>query len=68
MVEKEHANQMNLFLHTKFDSRNIYILSDSQESSLQTYTLIISLEGQMVETLTDLNWEWKSGSENIWPL
>ena len=47
MVEKEHVNQMNLFVYTRFDSRNI--LSDSQESSLQTYTLIISLEGQMVD-------------------
>ena len=36
-------------------TQEIYIPSDSQETSLQTYTHIISLEVQMVEILTDLN-------------
>ena len=33
--------------------------------SLQIYTHIFSLEVKIVEILTDLNWKWKWGSENI---
>ena len=39
------------------DSEEISILSDSQESSLQTYTHIFSLEVEMLEILMDLNWK-----------
>ena len=31
------------------------------------YTHIFSWEVKMVKILTDLNWKWKWGSENIWP-
>ena len=53
-VEEEHAIQTKLFVDTRFLSRNIP--SDSQETSLQTYTYVFGLEIKMVEILTDLNW------------
>ena len=55
MVEEEHAIQPNLFVYTRFHSRNIP--SDSQETSLQTYTHVFGLEIKMVEILTDLNYK-----------
>ena len=54
-VEEDHAIQPNLFVDTRFLSRNIP--SDSQETSLQTYTHVFGLENKMVEILTDLNWK-----------
>ena len=36
-------------------TQEIYIPNDSQETNLQTYTRIFSLEVKMVEILTDLN-------------
>ena len=56
-VEEEHAIQMDLFVYTRLYSRNIYIPSDSQKSSLQIYTRIFSSEVEMVEILMDLNWK-----------
>ena len=35
--------------------KNIYIQSTTQETSLQTYTLIFSLQVKMVDILMDLN-------------
>ena len=52
MMEEEHAIQTNLFLYTRFHSRNI-IPSNRQETSLQTYTHVFSLEVKMVETVAD---------------
>ena len=52
-VEEEHVVQTDLFVYTRFHSRNIP--SDRQETSLQTYTHVFSLEVKMMETLTDLN-------------
>ena len=52
-VQKRHAIQADLFVLTRFYSRNIYILSDGNEKSLQTYTHVFSLEVRMVEILTD---------------
>ena len=47
--------QISLFI---LDStQEIYISSNSQETSLQMYTPIFSLEIRMVEILTDLNWK-----------
>ena len=37
-------------------TQEIYISSNSKETSLQMYTTIFSLEIRMVEILTDLNW------------
>ena len=48
---------MDLF--TPDSTQEIHTPSDSQETSLQTYTHIFSLEVKMVETLTDLNWKMK---------
>ena len=42
-------------LFTLDSTQEIYIPSDNQESSLETYTHIFSLEVKMVEILTDLN-------------
>ena len=50
-MEDEHAIQTHLFVYTTFHSRKI-----SQETSLQMYTHIYSLEVRMVEIFTDLNW------------
>ena len=36
-------------------TQEIYIPSDSQDTSLQTFTHILSLEVKLVEILTDLN-------------
>ena len=41
-------------LFTLDSTPEIYLPSDSQESSLQMYTLILSLEFKMVEILKDL--------------
>ena len=51
----------------KLDStQEIYIPSNGQETSLQPFTHVFSLEVKMVEILTDLF--WKLDSENIRPL
>ena len=55
-VEEEHAIQTDLFVYTRFHSRNIYISSDSKETSLQMCTHIFSVEVKMVEILIDLDW------------
>ena len=55
-------------LFTSDSTQEIYISNDNQWTSLQTYTPIFSLKVKMVEILTDLNWKWKWGSENIRPL
>ena len=52
-----YASYWNAFLFTLDSTHEIYIPSDSQESSLQTYTHLFSLEVKMVEILTDLNWK-----------
>ena len=44
-------------------TQEIHVPSDSQETSLQTYTCIFSLEAKMVEILMNLNWKWKWGSK-----
>ena len=50
-----HGIQTDLFA---LDStQEIDAPSESQESSLQTYSHILSLEDKMVEILTDLNWK-----------
>ena len=54
MVGKEHAVEMDLFVYTRFHS-GIEIPSNSQETSLKTYTHIFNLEVMMVEMLKDLN-------------
>ena len=56
-VEEEHVIQTNLFVYTRLHLQNIYIPSNSQETSLQTYTCLFSLEVKMVEILMDLNWK-----------
>ena len=43
-VEEEHAIQTDLFVYTRFHSRNIYITSNSQVISFLTYTYIFSLK------------------------
>ena len=53
MVKEAHAIQTNLFAYAGFPSRNIP--SDSQETSVQTYTHVYSLEVKMIEIFTDLN-------------
>ena len=53
MVEEEQAIQTNSFVYARLPYRNIS--SESQETSLQTYTYVYSLELKMVEILTDLN-------------
>ena len=63
MVKEAQAIQTNLFVYARFPSRNIP--SDSQETSVQTYTHVYSLEVKMIEILTDLNLKWKWGNENI---
>ena len=64
-VEEEHAIQMDFFVYTRFHSRNIFqVIAKKQVSK---YKHVFSLEVQMVEILTDLNWKWKWGSEIIWP-
>ena len=55
MVKEEHAIQTNLITYTSFHARTIP--SDSQETSVQTYKYIFSIEVKMVEILTDLNWK-----------
>ena len=50
-MEVEHAIQADLFVYTQ----EVYVPSDSQETSLQTYTHVFSLEVKMVEVLTDFN-------------
>ena len=40
-------------LFTLDSTQEIYIPGDSQETSLQTYTLIFSLDVRMVKILTD---------------
>ena len=54
-MEEEHAIQTNLF--TIDSTHEIFIPSNSQETSLQMYTYVFSLEVKMVEILTDLNWK-----------
>ena len=49
-VDEEHAIQTDLFVYTRFHTRNIP--SDSQETSLQTYTDVFSLEVKTVEIFT----------------
>ena len=44
-------------LCTLDSTQEIYIPSNSQETSLQTYKHIVSLEVKMVEILADLNWK-----------
>ena len=48
-----------IYLFTLDSTQEIYIPSESQETSLQTYTHVFSLEVKMVEILTDLNLEMK---------
>ena len=60
-VEEQHAIQIPLY-----STQEIYIPSDSQETSLQTCIQGFSVEVKIVEILMDLNWKWIS--ENIWPL
>ena len=57
MVEEEHVIQTDLFVYTRFRTREIYVPGDSQETSLQTHIHIISLEAWMVKILTDLSWK-----------
>ena len=38
-------------------TQEIYIPSNSQETSVQMYAHVFSLEVKMVEILTDLNWK-----------
>ena len=70
-VEKEHAVNMDLFVYIKyikFHSRNIcqvIVFSRIKSPKIHTH---FSLEVKMVEILTDLNWKWNWGSENIQPL
>ena len=40
-------------------TQEIYIPSDSQETSLQTYTHVFSLKCKIADILTDLNWKSK---------
>ena len=54
-VEEEHAVQRDLFVYTRFHSTTIK--SNSQETGLQTYTHVFSLEVKMAKILTDLNWK-----------
>ena len=49
-VDEEHAIQTDLFVYTRFHTRNIP--SDSEETSLQTYTDVLSLEVKTVEIFT----------------
>ena len=53
-VEEEHAIQSDLFVYTRFHSKNIYS-NDSQGACLHTYKDVFNLEVKMVEILTDLN-------------
>ena len=46
----------------------MYFPSDSQETGLEIYTQVFSLDVEMVEILADLYKKWKWGSENIRPL
>ena len=55
-MEEEHEIRMNLFVHLDF-TQEMYIPSDSQETSFKTYTHIFSLEARMMEILADLNWK-----------
>ena len=50
------VQEERICLFTLDSTQEIYIPSDSQESSLQIYTHIFSLEVKMLEKLTDLNW------------
>ena len=54
-VEEERAQFRRICLFTLDSTQEVYIPSDSQESSLQIYRQIFSLEVKMVEILTDLN-------------
>ena len=58
-MEEEHAIQTAFFVYCRFNWRNVF-----QESNLKR-THVFSLEVKMVAILTDLNWKWKWGSENI---
>ena len=51
MMEEEHTIQTEFFI-TLDSTQEVYIPSNSQESSLQTYTHVFSLEVKMVEILT----------------
>ena len=53
-MEEEHAIQSDLFVYTRFHSKNIYS-NDNQGACLQTYKDVFNLEVKMVEILTDLN-------------
>ena len=55
-LKEEHAIQMDLFVYTRFHSRNIYS-NYSPETNIQTYTHIFSLKVTMVGILPDLNWK-----------
>ena len=44
-------------LFTLDSTQEIYVPTDSQETNLQIYTHIFSLEVKMVEILTNLNWK-----------
>ena len=52
-MEEEHAIQTNLFVSLDF-TQEIYIPSNSQETSLKMYTHVLDL---MTEMLMDLNWK-----------
>ena len=54
---RKSAQFRRICLFTLVSIQEIYILSDRQETSLQTNTYIFSLEVEMVEILTDLNWK-----------
>ena len=53
----QHTILSDLFVFNRFldSTQEIYIPSDSQDTSLQTYTHAFSLELNTVEILTDLN-------------
>ena len=53
---RKSTQSRRIYLFTLDYTQEIYILSDSQETSLQTYTHGLSLEVKMVEILTDLKW------------
>ena len=50
-------NPDEICFFTLDSTQEIYIPSNSQETGLQTYSHIFSLEVKMVEILMDLNWK-----------
>ena len=50
-------NSNGIFVYAIFRFYQNYIPSDSQETCLQMYTHILSVEGKIGEILTDLNWK-----------